>query len=351
MAGENPKSGSGGGSGIFKFYAVRSGKVPGIYTDWPSAQKQITGWTKPKHKCFSTRAEAQRFLEEDETPQHQGGLILENEANAPSSEVDSVEPATKKVKKTTAATSTPKRSKPSSEDFSFDFEGYEPGVEVPPGIEDGFDPNVLLEPDSGNVVFKSRAQNEATKLHATRPAANSALRIFTDGSSLKNGQKGAFAGIGVYFGPSDARYSNPQTSSQSILLLPHLTNLRNLSEPLPGPRQTNQRAELTAILRALDTVPKDRDVVIVTDSRYSIDCVTKWSISWRKNGWKTSQGKPVENRDIVESVLSRIEARAVRRVQTAFEWIKGHSDQPGNVEADRLAVDGARRAVALPSAN
>lgn len=47
-----------------KFYAVRSGRVPGIYTDWPSAQKQIVGWTKPKQKCFSTRAEAQRFMGE-----------------------------------------------------------------------------------------------------------------------------------------------------------------------------------------------------------------------------------------------------------------------------------------------
>ena len=69
MAGEDPsnKGGSelvGGGS---KFYAVRSGRVPGIYTDWPSAQKQIVGWMKPKHKCFSTRAEAQRFLGEVDT--------------------------------------------------------------------------------------------------------------------------------------------------------------------------------------------------------------------------------------------------------------------------------------------
>ena len=64
LAGEDSSGGGNGSSSNGKFYAVRSGRVPGIYTDWPSAQKQITGWIKPKHKCFGTRAEAQRFLGE-----------------------------------------------------------------------------------------------------------------------------------------------------------------------------------------------------------------------------------------------------------------------------------------------
>ena len=118
---------------------------------------------------------------------------------------------------------------------------------------------------------------------------------------------------------------------------------RNVSETLPGPRQTNQRAELTAILRALEIVPKNRDVSIITDSKYAIDCVTTWCINWRRNGWKTSAGKAVENRDLVENILSMIEERDSLKVQTAFEWIKGHAHHPGNVEADRLAVEGARK--------
>lgn len=117
-----------------------------------------------------------------------------------------------------------------------------------------------------------------------------------------------------------------------------------MSEALPGPRQTNQRAELTAILRALDTIPKDRDTTIVTDSRYAIDCVTLWYVTWRKNGWKTSAGKAVENRDLVENILGKLEERTMLQTRTIFEWIKGHANQPGNVEADMLAVTGARRA-------
>lgn len=120
---------------------------------------------------------------------------------------------------------------------------------------------------------------------------------------------------------------------------------RNISEALAGIRQTNQRAELTAILRALEIVPRNRDVSIITDSRYAIDCVTLWYINWRKNGWKNSSGKPVENKDLVENILAKIEERDSLKVQTAFEWIKGHANHLGNVEADKLAVNGARKNV------
>jgi ribonuclease HI len=90
-------------------------------------------------------------------------------------------------------------------------------------------------------------------------------------------------------------------------------------------------------------VPRYRDVSIITDSRYAIDCVTSWYVNWRKNGWRTSAGKAVENKDLVENILAKIEERNSLMVQTLFEWIKGHSNQLGNVEADKLAVEGARK--------
>lgn len=117
-----------------------------------------------------------------------------------------------------------------------------------------------------------------------------------------------------------------------------------MSEALPGTRQTNQRAELTAILRALEIVPRNRDASIITDSKYAIDCVTSWYINWRKNGWRTAAGKPVENKDLVESILTKIEERQKLGARSDFEWIKGHSNNVGNEAADRLAVDGARKA-------
>lgn len=71
--------------------------------------------------------------------------------------------------------------------------------------------------------------------------------------------------------------------------------------------------------------------------------MTVWCINWRKNGWKTSAGKAVENKDLVESILVKIDERNLLGTQTNFEWIKGHANHPGNVEADKLAVNGANR--------
>ena len=72
--------------------------------------------------------------------------------------------------------------------------------------------------------------------------------------------------------------------------------------------------------------------------------MTEWYKTWQNNGWRTAAGKQVENKDIVENVRNRIRERDNIGVRTYFEWIKGHVNLPGNIEADRLAVDGARAA-------
>jgi ribonuclease HI len=121
-------------------------------------------------------------------------------------------------------------------------------------------------------------------------------------------------------------------------------NYRNVSEPLPGLRQTNQRAELTALKRALTITPLNRNVLIFSDSHYSIQCLTTWFQKWRINGYQTAARKPVENKDLVEECLKLIEERHVCGVKTEFRWVKGHGTDEGNEAADRLAVRGAEEA-------
>lgn len=191
---------------------------------------------------------------------------------------------------------------------------------LPRGATDGFDPNVLLNPGTGQVVYKTPQQRTATKPQKTAGSPPGMLKIYTDGSALGGGRVGARAGVGVYFGPNDDR---------------------NLSAPLAGPRQTNQRAELTAILRAIDIAPRHRHITIFTDSQYAIKCVTEWFINWRRNDWMTSNKKPVENRDLVERVLVKIDERNMLGVKTLFQWVKGHAGDEGNTMADQLAVKGA----------
>lgn len=141
------------------------------------------------------------------------------------------------------------------------------------------------------------------------------------------------------------------TTIRGELLTPHsnllssssLTRTRNVSEPLAGSVQTNQRAELTAILRALEITEPHQPVRIVTDSQYSINCATVWAQSWERKGWKTASGEDVKNQDLVRGIRERVKEREAQGAATAFEWVKGHAMNPGNEAADRLAVAGANK--------
>lgn len=121
-----------------------------------------------------------------------------------------------------------------------------------------------------------------------------------------------------------------------------LTYVRNVAEQLKGESQTNQRAELHAIQRAIEIAPRDRNIEIHSDSKYAIQCVTEWFTNWERNGWKSSTNKDVRNRDLVETIVTKIRERQSLGIQTKFHWVKGHSTDSGNIAADALAVKGAR---------
>ena len=174
--------------------------------DWTSAQQQITGWQKPRHRCFSTRVEAQRFLDSSDSgaaetaSELHGDSIFSVSYNA--SEVNP-EPHNrlsthKKVKQNANCTkpSTPVCCKTD----------FEPGMgPLPPDAEDGFDPNICLDPQTGEIIYKPQAKLHSTKLRPSAGAQTEPIRIYTDGSSLGNGETKAVAGVGVYFGPGDKR--------------------------------------------------------------------------------------------------------------------------------------------------
>lgn len=206
VAGEDP---TGGLSPASKYYAVKSGRIPGIYTDWPAAQDQITGWQKPKHRCFPTRVEAQNFLDGDDTCGSEaldaatidGGSFFTSQAPELTREPSSEPHAPKRAKKAATGSKDVKSDVPEYTEAAF-----EPGTgPLPPGTEDGFDPNVILDPISGNIVYKTQEQRQATKLAPGISSQTGPIRVHTDGSSLGNGRTGASAGVGIYFGPGDKR--------------------------------------------------------------------------------------------------------------------------------------------------
>lgn len=119
----------------------------------------------------------------------------------------------------------------------------------------------------------------------------------------------------------------------------------NVAERLKGKPQTNQRAELTAVLRTLQTIPETEPLLIRTDSLYSINCITKWSMKWETNDWRTS-GKEVKNKDLVQAIRAIWDKRQRLGTYSQLEWVKGHSSDPGNDAADQLANQGS----AMPEA-
>lgn len=87
-----------------------------------------------------------------------------------------------------------------------DHKREESGLNLPTeNAGDEFDPNIILDDHTGNLICKTKNQKQASKLQATGPISGSTLRIYTDGSALRNGKQGALAGIGVYFGLDDNR--------------------------------------------------------------------------------------------------------------------------------------------------
>lgn len=298
-------------AGAEKFYAVRAGKTPGVYMTWPECQEQTAGFKGASYKSFPSREDAEAFvagknppsMATDGTKQEKFYAIAIGKEPGIYTDWDTASVAIKGWKG-------PKYKKFDTRAEAVEYiraHGDEAGQKSIAGE--------VLEP----VSKKAKSKSGTDELEIEDDP--SILHIYTDGSSLLNGRAGAAAGVGVWFGEGDPR---------------------NVSERLTGEPQTNQRAELTAVLRALQKVSVDQDIRIFSDSKYSISCVTEWYVNWKKNGWNTKEG-PVKNKDLVEAIRSKIDDRDASGSKTLFQWVKGHKDTWGNVAADQLAVDGAKK--------
>ena len=95
---------------------------------------------------------------------------------------------------------------------------------------------------------------------------------------------------------------------------------------------TNNRMELMAAIEALKALKKPCHVQLWTDSVYVRDGITKWIHGWRRNGWKTSDKKPVKYAELGQALL---DATAPHLVD--WHWVKGHAGHPENERADQLA--------------
>jgi ribonuclease HI len=144
------------------------------------------------------------------------------------------------------------------------------------------------------------------------------VAVYTDGACSKNGRAGACASWAFYF-PEHKSLSN--------------------AERVVG-IQTNQRGELTAISEAVKAAEKSFDVLntelkIYTDSMYSKNCLTTWLLAWTRNNWKTSQGKDVNHRDLIEDTAKRLS----RFKSFNITHVKAHTGEEDEHSVNNSIVD------------
>ena len=137
--------------------------------------------------------------------------------------------------------------------------------------------------------------------------------IYTDGACLGNPGPGAWAAV-----------------------LTHGNHSKELSGAVPA--TTNNRMEIQAAIQALQALKSPCDVTFHSDSKYLISGATDWTKNWKKTGWVTKSKKPVKNADLWRELDAVMTPHKI-----CWQWVKGHSGNPGNERCDALANEAIAR--------
>jgi ribonuclease HI len=125
--------------------------------------------------------------------------------------------------------------------------------------------------------------------------------VFTDGSSIPNPGPGGWGAVWVQDGEVRAQDHGHD------------------------PDTTNNRMELTAIIRGIELVPVGEPVTVYTDSKLAVDTLTTWAAGWERRGWKRKTG-PIKNLDLVKEAWALVQARP----EVELQWIKAHAGSRWN---------------------
>ncbi|NXY90338.1 RNH1 Ribonuclease, partial [Alcedo cyanopectus] len=265
------------------FYAVRSGRRTGVYRSWEECREQVNKFPSASFKKFSTEKDAWAFVHAGLPGQQQpeqagahGPLALEEDGSQKDEDPDICSACKRPYEQSTKEECVAKRVKHD--------EGY-------------------LTPTVSKEKFSYMGDFAV---------------VYTDGCCSGNGRNRARAGIGVYWGPGHPL---------------------NTSERLPG-RQTNQRAEIHAACKAIEQAKSQniKKLIIYTDSKFTINGITSWVDNWKTNGWRTSSGGSVINKEDFERLDN-----LSKDIEIQWMHIPGHAGFQGNEEADRLAREGASK--------
>jgi ribonuclease HI len=168
--------------------------------------------------------------------------------------------------------------------------------------------------------FKNSANKDSSKENDTYTLSKNILYIFSDGNCKANGKTNAKAGYSIYFIDVEKKYKEEliKFNKTRIIFNEH----------------TNNKAELSGILKIFKTLDENieyfkkfDDIILCTDSMYSINCITKWYKGWENNNWKNSKGQDVKNKDLIHDILI-----LKRKIQfhVSFKHVMAHTKEPIN---------------------
>lgn len=245
-----------------KYYAVKNGVKPGIYTSWNECKLQVDGYKGAIYKSFKTHTEAEDFVNNGPTVKNKN--IHNNIHNIHN-------------------------------------------------IHNNIHNNNIHNNNNNNVknnnIQKNNQKNNTQKNNVNINLDDIDLLIYTDGSYKDN--------VGGY----------------GVVIIQN-NNIKEYYGHLPAPC-TNQVAELTAIKIALTNVINNTKIHIRSDSMYSIDCFTKYIKTWKKNGFITTEKKPVKNQQLIKDIDALMEGK-----QITFEHVYSHRGEYYNEMVDQLAEKG-----------
>lgn len=101
-------------------------------------------------------------------------------------------------------------------------------------------------------------------------------------------------------------------------------------------KTTNNRMELLAAIKALESLKESCQVELTTDSQYVKNGINQWIKNWKKRGWKTADKKPVKNQDLWQALDKQVNQHKVN-----WHWVRGHTGHPENERCDDLAREAA----------
>ncbi|NP_001244787.1 ribonuclease H1 isoform X1 [Macaca nemestrina] len=263
-----------GSRGFGMFYAVRRGRKTGVFLTWNECKAQVDRFPAARFKKFATEDEAWTFVRKSASPE-----VSEGQENQHGQELQMK--ASKRLRE------------------PLDGDGDESAEPYAKHMKPSMEPAPPVSRDTFSYM-------------------GDFVVVYTDGCCSSNGRRRPRAGIGVYWGPGHPL---------------------NVGIRLPG-RQTNQRAEIHAACKAIEQAKAQNisKLVLYTDSMFTINGITNWVQSWKENGWKTSAGKEVINKEDFVAL-----ERLTQGMDIQWMHVPGHSGFIGNEEADRLARKGAKQ--------